>query len=196
MRTLYGITKKLSGDFDRSGEGPIKDKTGAVLTSDKERKARLAEHFHETLNRLPPVELLDFSIYKETEALPIDLEEITLEEINKAIKGMKNHKAAGEDNIAAELVKATSLIVNFIDFQKAAFYSFDCKALWIITEFYGIPIKIIDLIKNLYENSTCTVLVNSERTDPFPVNAGVCQGCILSPILFCIAIDFVIRTTN
>ena len=42
------------------------------------------------------------------EALPIDLEEITLEEMKKAIKGMKNHKAAGEDNIAAELLKATS----------------------------------------------------------------------------------------
>ena len=42
------------------------------------------------------------------EALPIDLREITLEEVKKAIKGRKNHKAAGEDNIAAELVKATS----------------------------------------------------------------------------------------
>ena len=87
------------------------------------------------------------------------------------------------------------LIINFIDFQKA----FDCvdrKALWRIMELYGIPIKIIDLIKNLYENSTCTALVNGERTDPFPVNTGVRQGCILSPILFCIAIDFVMRTTN
>ena len=62
--------------------------------------------------------------------------------------------------------------------------------------FYAIPIKINDLIKNLYENSTCTVLVNSERTDPFPVNNGFRQGCILSANLFCIAIDFVMRTTN
>ena len=66
-KTLYGIKRKLSGDFGRSGEGPIKDKTGAILTSDEEKKARWAEHFHETLSRLPPVELLDFSIYKETE---------------------------------------------------------------------------------------------------------------------------------
>ena len=108
MRTLYGTTKKLSGDFSRSEEGPIKDKTGAVPTSDKETKARWAEHFYETFNRLPPPELLDFSIYEEKEALPIDLDEITLEEIKKVIKGMKNHKAAGKDNIAAELVYATS----------------------------------------------------------------------------------------
>ena len=73
-RTLYGIIRKLSGDFGRSGEGPIKEKTGAILTSDEERMARWAEHFHETLNRLPPAKLLDFSIYEETEALPIDQE--------------------------------------------------------------------------------------------------------------------------
>ena len=41
-------------------------------------------------------------------ALPIDLEEITLEDIERAIKGMRHHKASGEDNIAVELVKATS----------------------------------------------------------------------------------------
>ena len=67
MRTLYGITKTLPGDFGRSGEGPIKDKTGAVLTSDEDKKARWAEHFHETLSRLPPAEIVDFSIYEETE---------------------------------------------------------------------------------------------------------------------------------
>ena len=69
---------------------------------------RWAEHFHETLNRLPPAEPFDFSIYEEMEALPIDLEEITLEEMEKAITGMKNHIAADEDSIAAELLKATS----------------------------------------------------------------------------------------
>ena len=63
-------------------------------------------------------------------------------------------------------------------------------------ELYGIPIKIIDLIKNLCENSTWTALVNGERTGPSPVNTGVRQGCLLSPILSCIAIDFVMRTTN
>ena len=57
---------------------------------------------------MPPPELFDFSIYEEKEALPIDLDEITLEEIKKVIKGMKNHKAAGKDNIATELVYATS----------------------------------------------------------------------------------------
>ena len=82
-RTLYGIAKKLSGDLGRSGEGPIKDKTGVVLTSDEERMARWVEHFHETLTRLSCAELFDFSIYKETEALPIDLEELILEEIKR-----------------------------------------------------------------------------------------------------------------
>ena len=75
MRTLYGITKKLSGDFGLSGEGLIKDKAGVVLTSNQGKRARWVEHFHETLNRLPPAELFDFSIYEKIEALSKDLEE-------------------------------------------------------------------------------------------------------------------------
>ena len=37
-------------------------------------------------------------------------------------------------------------------------------------------------------------LVDGEPTDPFKVKTGVRQGCILSPILFCIAIEFVMRS--
>ena len=109
MRTLYGITKKLSGDFGQSGEGLIKDKNGVVLTSNQEKNSSWVENFHETLNRLPPAELFDFSIYEKLEALSIDLEELTLGEMKRAIKGMRSHKADGEDYITAELLKATSL---------------------------------------------------------------------------------------
>ena len=114
MITLYGTTKKLSRDFGQSREGPVKDKTGAVLTSDEEKKSRWAENFHETLNRLPPSESFDFSIYEEMEALQIDLREITLEEVKKAIKGMKNHKAAGEDNVAANWLKLPQMKISFL----------------------------------------------------------------------------------
>ena len=85
------------------------------------------------------------------------------------------------------------LILNFVDFQKA-FDSVDRVALWNILRIYGIPEKIINLITNLYEDSECTVLVDGEPTAPFKVKTGVRQCCILSPILFCIAIDFVMRS--
>ena len=77
-----------------------------------------------------------------------------------------------------------------MDFQKA-FDSVDKEALWNILRMYGIPDKIILLIENLYKDSECTVLVDGEPTAPFKVKTGVRQGCILAPILFCIAIDFV-----
>ena len=38
------------------------------------------------------------------------------------------------------------------------------------------------------------VIVDGEPTDPFKVKIGVRQGCILSPIMFCIAIDFLMRS--
>ena len=40
------------------------------------------------------------------------------------------------------------------------------------------------------------MLVNGERTESFSESTGVRQGCILSPILFCIAIVFFMKTTN
>ena len=80
-----------------------------------------------------------------------------------------------------------------MDFQKA-FASVDREALWNILRMYGMPDKIIHLIENLYKDSECTVLVDGEPTAPFKVKTGVRQGCILSPILFCIAIDFVMKS--
>ena len=87
----------------------------------------------------------------------------------------------------------TPLILNFVDFQKA-FDSVDRVALWNILRICGLPEKIINLITNLYDDSECTVLVDGEPTAPFKVKTGVRQGCILSSVLFCFAIDFVMRS--
>ena len=51
MRTLHNITRKLAGDYGRSGERPVKDKNGHTLSDTEEQKARWAEHFNEILNR-------------------------------------------------------------------------------------------------------------------------------------------------
>lgn len=50
----------------------------------------------------------------------------------------------------------TSLYINFIDFEKA-FDSLD-KTLWCIMDHYGISIKIINLIENSYNRTSCKVM--------------------------------------
>ena len=90
----------------------------------------------------------------------------------------------------------TPLFINFIDFRKA-FDSVHRESLWKILATYGLPAKIISLIRAFYTNFECSVVLdNNTVSDPFPVESGVRQGCILSPILFLIAIDWVMRQTT
>jgi translation initiation factor 2 alpha subunit (eIF-2alpha) len=66
---------------------------------------RWAEHFRSVLNTGNPTQLPIIDIDDDLEELDINIDEINVEEIKKAIKKMKNNKAAGSDNIPAELLK-------------------------------------------------------------------------------------------
>ena len=49
------------------------------------------------------------------------------------------------------------------------------------------------LIKEIYEDTKCTVQIGGQLTDFFPVKVGVRQGCIMSPTLFNIFLDYIMR---
>ena len=89
----------------------------------------------------------------------------------------------------------TSLYANFIDFTKA-FDSIHRPALWEILSHYGIPNKIISIIKMLYRDFQARVICGMELTDSFPIKTGVKQGCMLSPLLFTFCIDWLMKQTT
>ena len=60
-------------------------------------------------------------------------------------------------------------------------------------EHLGYPSKIVRLLQALYKTSKSAVRVNQELTDWFPTHTGVRQGCILSPQLFNILLELVLR---
>ena len=93
LREVYCITKKLSGKFQSSNK-PIRDKNGTLLTGQEEQKSRWKEHFEELLNHPPPEN--PPQIETATEEIEIDLDPPSLEEIEDAIKKIKNNKAAGQ----------------------------------------------------------------------------------------------------
>ena len=88
--------------------------------------------------------------------------------------------------------KNISLAMVFVDFRKA-FDSIDRNKLFLILEAYGIPKKIINAIKIIYENSSASVISPVGMTDFFKVLSGIFQGDTLSPFLFIIIIDYVLR---
>ena len=87
------------------------------------------------------------------------------------------------------------LYINFIDFEKA-FDSLDRNTLWQLMAHYGIPEKYIALIRNTYEGMACQVIHRGDLTEKFNVQTGVRQGCLLSPFLFLLAVDWIMKETT
>ena len=296
-KALYRLVREMAGTRSNSNI-PIRDKHGRTLIDKEEQNARWVEHFKETLNQSNPSLLYDFTTEHIPEELPVTIEAVGAREVQLAVKALKNHKAAGLDQITGELLKhgGTKMIeeltkllnncwqkesvpedwqkgiiikipkkgnlndcnnwrgitllsvpgkifclvllqrlrdaiekmlreeqagfrrgrscseqiftlrniieqstelqqpvfINFIDFKKA-FDSVHRDTLWHIVRIYGILARYINIFKSLYQDSRCCVRTDDGTTDFFNINTGVRQGCVLSPFLFLIAIDFVMR---
>ena len=83
----------------------------------------------------------------------------------------------------------------FVDLEKA----YDCiprDKLWAVLLQYGIGGQLLNAIKSLYLHSEVCVRVNSATTKPFRVSVGLRQGCSLSPILFLIYMDRIVKKSE
>ena len=82
-----------------------------------------------------------------------------------------------------------------IDYAKA----FDCvdhNNLWKILQDMGIPGHLTYLLRNLYAGQEATVRSGHGTTNWFQIGKGVCQGCILSPCLFNLYVEYIMRNTG
>jgi len=77
----------------------------------------------------------------------------------------------------------------FTDFQKA-FDTLAHNTIWQALKEKGVPQKLVDIIKAIYDQSTCNVLHKNQVSEPMPVLNGVKQGCVLSPLLFNVTLDY------
>ena len=87
------------------------------------------------------------------------------------------------------------LYINFVDYEKA-FDSEDHQTLWKLLRHYGILEKTTNIIRNSYEGMTCRVVHGWQLTDAFEVRTGVRQGCLLSPVMFRLTMDWVMKTST
>ena len=72
----------------------------------------------------------------------------------------------------------------------------DRDSLWKIMRHYGVPNKYVSVIKEIYRGMTCRILHGGDMSESFNVQTGVRQGCLLSPFVFLLAIDWVMRETT
>ena len=83
----------------------------------------------------------------------------------------------------------------FIDYARA----FDCvyhKKLWKILKEMGIADHLTCLLRNLYVGQEATVRTGRGTTDWFQIGEGIRQDCILSPCLFDLYAEYIIRNAG
>ena len=83
----------------------------------------------------------------------------------------------------------------FIDYAKA----FDCVdyiKLWKFLKEMGIPDHLTCLLRNLHADQKATDRTGHGTTGCFQIGKGVCQGCILSPCLFNLYAEYIMRNAG
>ena len=60
----------------------------------------------------------------------------------------------------------------------------------------GIPYHVTCLLRNLFAGQDATVRTGLGTTDLFQIGKGVCQGCILSPCLFNLYAEYIMRNSG
>ena len=126
------------------------------------------------------------------------LENILETEVNKTQAGFKKGRGTRDNifnlrNIIEKLREIDKdLHICFIDYSKA----FDCvihKPLWKTLRDMGIHNNIVKLIVNMYAGQQATVRLECGMSDWFSDSKGVRQGCILSPHLFSLYTEGIMR---
>ena len=83
----------------------------------------------------------------------------------------------------------------FIDYAKA----FDCvdhNKLWKILKEMGIQDHLTCLLRNLYAGQEATARTRYGTIDRFQIRKGVHQGCILSPCLFNLSAEYIMKNAG
>ena len=86
------------------------------------------------------------------------------------------------------------LFHNFIDFKKA-FDRVWHDGLWQVLRKFGIEEGLVQTMESLYKNSSSAVLLNNQIGEHFKTTVGVRQGCLLSPTLFNLFLENIMRET-
>jgi hypothetical protein len=112
--------------------------------------------------------------------------------------GFRRNKSTIDQIFTLKLIMEKSqeynkpLFLCFIDIQKA-YDSVDRNFLWKVCRCYGTSDKLIRLLKLLHSKTKARVRINGELSESFEMETGVMQGEIISPMLFNIFFDNVIR---
>ena len=107
LREVYKMIRNVNREWQPKLSA-IRDRQGKILTDKKEIRKRWSEYCSELYSEQPEQEITKREIEELRKILPpgTDREpDILLEEVEHAIKKLRNNKSPGHDNITAEMIK-------------------------------------------------------------------------------------------
>ena len=82
------------------------------------------------------------------------------------------------------------LFACFVDLEKA-YDRVPRDKLWKVLQEYGVNSQLLRAIKSFYCRPEVSVRVNGKQSKPFHVGVGLRQGCVLSPLLFIVYMNWI-----
>ena len=94
-----------------------------------------------------------------------------------------------------ESTRESAVYVGFIDLEKM-YDRVNREVLWQVLRMYVVGGKRLSGIKSMYVNSSACVRVKEGESELFRIDIGVTQACIMSPWLFHVYMDGVMKEGN
>ena len=93
------------------------------------------------------------------------------------------------------LANGKDVFLAFMDLEKT-YDAIDRDGVWQMLRVYGVGGKLMKAMQSFYVDSRVCMRVGNDVSEWFPVNVGSRQGCVISPWLFTVYMDGVVREVN
>ena len=186
---------QLCQDIYNTGEWPEDFRQTIVIPIQKKRNAINCED-HRTISLLTHASKILLRIITKRLQTKAETDKCLGEEQYGFRKGRGTRDAVAALRVIAErsIQHGQDIYICFVDYEKA-FDRVDWKKLMRILRRIGVDWRERRLIGNLYMGQRVKIRIDGEFSEPATIGRGVRQGCPLSPILFNIYIEEIVRET-
>lgn len=113
----------------------------------------------------------------------------------RPVEGCYEHTFVLQSLVLDAIRHQKNLFLSWLDLRNA-FGSIPHEIISITLTHLGVPDRVVSLIKNVYTDAFTEIRTPAGNTPNIPINAGVKQGCPLSPILFNLCTEIILRSIS